>query len=103
MARFDELPREVVSAYGKKGSAITAEKKRQKRRMRESLNVLLKMPIKRGNEVDIEEIKSFAQLKGKNITVEDALLIAQIQKALKGDTKAMEFIRTASGQSEEDW
>ena len=104
MARFDELPREVVSAYGKKGCVKSAEVRREKRRMKESLNILLKMPLKpKGKEYDLEEIKSFAQLKGKNITVEQALLIAQIQKALKGDTKAMEFIRIASGQSEEEW
>lgn len=104
MARFDELPKEVVSEYGKKGCVKSAEVRRNKRKMRESLEVLLKMPLKgRGNEIDIEDIKAFAQLKGKNVTVLDAILIAQIQKALKGDTKAIEFIRDASGQNMEDW
>lgn len=104
MARFDELPKEVVSEYGKKGCVKSAEVRRNKRRMRESLKVLLKMPLKgRGNEVDIEDIKAFAQLNGKNVTVQDAILIAQIQKAMRGDTKAMEFIRDLSGEDMEDW
>lgn len=104
MARFDELPKEVVSAYGKKGCVKSAEVRRQKRRMKESLNILLKMPLyKNKKDIDIAEIQAFAQLEGKNITVEQALLIAQIQKALRGDTKAMEFIRIASGQGEEEW
>lgn len=103
MARFDELPKEVVSEYGKKGCVKSAEVRREKRRMRESLNILLQMPLKRGQDVDIEEIKSFAQLKGKNITVEQAMLIAQIQRALKGDTNAIKFLREASGQGEEEW
>lgn len=103
MARFDELPKEVVSEYGKKGCVKSAEVRREKRRMKESLNILLQMPLKRGQDVDIEEIKSFAQLKGKNITVEQAMLIAQIQRALKGDTNAIKFLREASGQGEEEW
>lgn len=103
MARFDELPKEVVSEYGKKGCVKSAEVRREKKRMRESLNILLQMPLKRGQDVDIEEIKSFAQLKGKNITVEQAMLIAQIQRALKGDTNAIKFLREASGQGEEEW
>lgn len=103
MARFDELPKEVVSEYGKKGCVKSAEVRREKRRMKESLNILLQMPLKRGQDVDIEEIKSFAQLKGKNITVEQAMLIAQIQRALKGDTNAVKFLREASGQGEEEW
>lgn len=40
-----------------------------------------------------------AALKGKNITVQDALMIAQIQKALKGDTTAAVFIRDTAGQN----
>lgn len=103
MARFDELPKEVVSAYGKKGCVKSAEVRREKRRLKESLNILLKMSIKEGKKTDIGKIQSLSQLKGKNVTVEQAMLIAQIQKALKGDTKAIEFIRNASGQGEEEW
>lgn len=100
---FKNLPKEVLSEYGKKGCVKSAAVRREKKRMKESLNVLLQMPLKRGKDVDIDEIQSFAQLKGKNITVEQAMLIAQIQRALKGDTNAIKFIREASGQGEEDW
>ena len=31
------------------------------------------------------------------MTVQDAILIKQVQKAMKGDTKAAEFIRDLSG------
>lgn len=101
---FKNLPKEVLSEYGKKGCVKSAEVRREKRRMKESLNILLQMPLKsNGKEYDLEEIKSFASLKGKNITVEQAMLIAQIQKALKGDTNAIKFLREASGQGEEEW
>lgn len=100
---FKDLPKEVLSEYGKKGCVKSAEVRRKKKRMKESLDILLTMPLKRGKDVEISEIQSFAQLKGKNITVEQAMLIAQIQRALKGDTNAIKFIREASGQGEEEW
>ena len=34
---------------------------------------------------------------GKNITVQDAIILKQAQKALKGDIRAAEFIRDTSG------
>lgn len=100
---FKNLPKEVLSEYGKKGCVKSAEVRRKKKRMKESLDILLTMPLKRGKDVEIADIQSFAQLKGKNITVEQAMLIAQIQRALKGDTNAIKFIREASGQGEEEW
>lgn len=103
---FKNLPKEVLSEYGKKGAKKTAEVKREKKRLRESLDILLQMPLKaRGEEADIDQIKAFAQLKGKNVTVEQAILIAQIQRALKGDSKAFKLLRDTSGQgfNTEDW
>ena len=66
--------------------------------MRETLQLLLDMPMKAGKSVDVEEIKNYAKLKGKNISVQEAMLIAQVQKAMRGDTKAAEFIRDTAGQ-----
>ncbi len=84
---------------GRKGGIASGEAKRRKKAMRERLEILLEMPIKSGKGADIEAIKNFAALKGKNITVEDAMMIAQIQKALKGDTTAAAFVRDTSGQN----
>lgn len=84
---------------GRKGGIASGEAKRRKKAMRERLEIMLAMPIKSGREADIEGIRNFAALKGKNITVEDALMIAQIQKALKGDTNAAAFVRDTSGQA----
>lgn len=103
---FKDKDKETLSAYGKIGGRKSGEVRRAKKRMKESLELLLTMPLKaRGQETDIEDIKAFAQLKGKNITVEQAMLIAQIQKALKGDSKAFEILRDTSGQgfNAEDW
>ena len=67
--------------------------------MRDRLEILLELPMKSGKGADIESIKNFAALKGKNITVQDAMMIAQIQKALRGDTNAAIFVRDTAGQN----
>ena len=70
--------------------------------MRENLEILCQLSLKSGRATDVESIKNFAELKGKNITIEQAMLIAQIKKALSGDTKAIEFIRDTMGQKPVD-
>ena len=83
---------------GRKGGKASGEAKRRKKEMKERLEILLSMPIKDGKGAAIEKIKSFAEIKGKNITVEDAILIAIAQKALKGDIQAGTFIRDTVGE-----
>lgn len=82
---------------GKKGGIASGEKRREKKAMKETLETLLQMPLKSGKAVDLDEIKDIAALKGKNITVQEAIMLAQIQKAIKGDTKAAEYVRDTSG------
>jgi len=74
------------------------EARRRKKEMRERLEMLLSMPIGGGKEVDLDKVKNFQSLKGKNITVEDAILIAIAQKAMKGDIPAGAFIRDTVGE-----
>ena len=84
---------------GRKGGIASGEAKRAKKAMKERLEILLELSMKAGKPTDIESIKNFAAIKGKNITVQDAMLIAQIQKALKGDTNAAVFVRDTAGQN----
>lgn len=100
--RFFEMTKEELAACGKVGGKRSGETRRNKRAMKDSLDILLSMPLKSGKQCDVDTVKNFAALKGKNITVEQAMLIAQIQKALKGDTQALTFLRDTSGQKPED-
>ena len=91
-----------VRENGRKGGKASGETRRRKKEMRERLEILLSMPISSGKNADIESIKSFGALKGKNITVEDAVLIAITQKALKGDIQAGTFLRDTVGEKPTD-
>lgn len=94
----DKICKENSSDLGRLGGIKSGETRRNKKNMREALEVLLAMPLKSGKIVDVEQIKNLADAKGKNLTVEQAMLLVQIQKALHGDANAMQFIRDTSGQ-----
>ena len=104
MARneFLNMTPEERREAGRKGGIASGEAKRRKKAMRERLEVLLELPLKSGKSADLDSIKNFAALKGKNITVQDALMLAQIQKALKGDTTAATFVRDTVGDKPND-
>ena len=101
MARneFSNMTPEQRRENGRKGGIASGEAKRKKKAMRERLEILLEMPMRAGKGADLESIKNFAAIKGKNITVQDAMMIAQIQKALKGDTTAAAFVRDTAGEN----
>lgn len=104
MARneFSLMTPEERREAGRKGGIASGEAKRRKKAMRERLEVLLELPLKSGKGADLDSIKNYAALKGKNITVQDALMLAQIQKALKGDTAAAIFVRDTVGEKPGD-
>ena len=99
---FSNMTPEERRENGRKGGIASGEAKRRKKAMKERLEILLELPLKSGRETDLESIKNFAALKGKNITVQDALMLAQIQKALKGDTTAATFVRDTVGDKPGD-
>ena len=93
-----ERTKEEQRAVAKMGGIASGKVRREKKAMKETLETLLSMPLKNGQETDLEEIQSLAATKGKNITVQEAIMLAQIQKAMKGDTKAAEYVRDTIGQ-----
>lgn len=86
----------------KKGGLASVKARREKKQMKEALQILLSMPLEGKKAAEIENIAAFKGLKGKNITVQDAVLVAQIQKALKGDRGSAEFIRDTVGEKPKD-
>ena len=107
MAKEDLIPqsertKEEQKAIARKGGIASGKARREKRMMRETLDILLSMPLKNGKFADVDDIRSFAALKGKNISVQEAILISQVQKAMKGDTRAAEYVRDTIGQKPVD-
>ncbi|MEG1564559.1 MAG: hypothetical protein RR365_12665 [Bacteroides sp.] len=76
-----------------KGGQASGVARRRKKAMREVLDELLLTPAP---EDLVDAPSPFAGIQG--LTVEQAVLIAQIAQAIQGDTKAAIFIRDTAGQ-----
>ena len=97
------MTKEQLSEAGKKGGKASGEAKRRRKALKETLEILLNMTIdKRRKNVDIEKIQAFADLKGKNVTVDEAMMIRLIQKALNGDLTAVTLVRDTIGEKPSD-
>lgn len=91
-----EQSREKAAEAGRKGGKASGAAKRKKKAMREVLEAMLSLPMKGGK---VDKLKSFTDIQNANMTVEQAILAAQILKAVqKGDTRAATFIRDTAGQ-----
>ena len=97
---------EEARRNGAAGGRASGESRRRKRAMREVLDDLLSMPLKKGALKEIESLADLAGPNGKinllngkvNVTVEQAVLLAQILQAINGNTKAATFLRDTAGQ-----
>jgi hypothetical protein len=86
---------EEAAESGRKGGIASGVARRQAKELRDLTLAILEMPIKEG---DIDEITSLASVKGKNITTSKAMILAQVRRAIEGDSKAFEVIRDTAGQ-----
>ena len=97
---------EEQQAIATKGGIASGKARREKKAMKDTLAALLSMTLRNGKGAEIESIKNLAAVKGKNITVQEAIMLAQIQKAIKGDTRAfkvlMELAAENGGQQQSD-
>lgn len=83
---------EKAAKSGKKGGVASGVARREKKALKTTLETLLSMPIEDGKLEDVDKIKSLASLDGKNISVQEAIVLKALQKALNGDIKAFNAI-----------
>ena len=89
MANNDNLKKltsEEARENGRKGGLASVEARRAKKTMKEMLDYLL--------EKEIENSRT-----GEKVTYREAMLIAAIKKAIKGDIKASQFVRDTAGEA----
>ena len=78
----------------KKGGIESGKSRRRKKLLKDTVNMLLALPLKDGKLDKLTDLKT---INDKNITVEEAMVLKQIQKALKGDLRAFESLVDLSG------
>lgn len=93
--------RAIVSAGGKASSAA----QRKKKAIRAICNDLLGMELPEGAaELGAlqQMAQDLAQQRGQSLDVYEALTLAQLAQALRGDTKAATFVRDSAGDKPTD-
>ena len=95
---------EEQAKIAQKGGKASGVARREKKALKTTLEALLTMPIKDGKLEDVDKVKSLASLDGKNISVQEAIVLKALQKALNGDIKAFNAIADIlkQGTSESD-
>lgn len=97
--RFDKLTRERQLEIARMGAQKSAKVRREKKQMRERLEMLLDMTLRKGIDDHFDNIEDS---EGKNLTVQDKILLEMIKKAMTGDINAATFLRDTSGQKPVD-
>lgn len=99
MSERTKSKQKEIATKGGKASGVA---RRRKKEMREQLEILVSLSMGQGKKADIEKAKNIKDFSKENITVEQAMLLAQVQKALKGDPVAFEMIRDLLGEKPTD-
>lgn len=86
---------DTARRVGANGGRKSGEARRRKRDLRETFKAIMDMPVKPGT---VDEVCTFAEADGKNVTVGEALAFVIVGKALDGDVRAAEFVRDTAGQ-----
>lgn len=91
---FDKRTTNELRIIASKGGKASGEARRKKANFRKTLNLLLSAKIEN------EELTPFLESLGIDSTLESAINMAMIKKALKGDVKAYEAVARFAGQYE---
>lgn len=88
---------EQARINGAKGGRAAAENKRRRKNMAETLEILLNMPLHPGPSRPVEESECMSEAEDHNPTAGEMMAIAQIRRAIKGDTRAFEAVLAVLG------
>lgn len=95
--------KEQARERGRAGGLASARARAEKKSIKESLEILMKMPVKDGPVTTIAGADSLNKdsLAKVNPTSGELLALATLQKALKGDMKAMRIIMELTDEGQQ--
>lgn len=96
----DTFTHEERVENGRKGGINSAKVRRERKQMRDVLNHLLNVPLKKGKKkTEAESLKSIDSTNGANLDGQTMMLLSILKKAMKGDVVAATFIRDTLGEN----
>ena len=99
---FEKMTPEQRAENGRKGGLTKGENFKKRKLLKETLEIFLQMPVRKGKVTDCESVRAFAELKGKNVTVDQALMLTLVNKSLHGDLNAMNMLIGMIGEKPSD-
>ncbi len=98
-----DLPAEKQREISRMGGKASVEARRKKKALREICETLLALPATPEMLSKIQDsAKAVADAQGAPLTMYDAIALAQIIKAARGDTAAAQYIRDSAGDRPPD-
>lgn len=94
--------KEKASEAGKKSGLARANLGQQRKKLKDSLNILLNLSLKKGQSTETEDLMNLAEANKLNISVQDAIALSMIRSAMAGNVKAAEFVRDSLGEKPSD-
>lgn len=73
-----------------------------KKKMKQTLEILLSKSLRRGELASVDDIMNLADAEDLNVDVQTAIMIATVQRALMGDMTAIQFVRDTMGEKPSD-
>jgi hypothetical protein len=98
--------RKITSEEAREMQRIGAQKLKERnasrKQMKFTIDTLLSKSLKKGELCTADDVMSLAEMDGKNIDVQTAIMIAVVQRALMGDMTAVQFLRDTVGEKPSD-
>lgn len=91
-----------IAELARKGVQIREAKRAERKKMQLTLQSILKMSLKKGDSVTVDDILDMEEAKKSNVSVQEAILIVMAQRAMQGDVQAAIFLRDTAGDKPTD-
>ena len=91
-----------IPELARKGVAVREARKKERQKMKDELNMLLKATLKRGDVVDAEDVLNLEEAQDMNLSAQTAINIAMIKRAIMGDVQAAQYLRDTVGEKPSD-
>lgn len=90
-----ERSKSEARALSSKGGKASGATRRRKKSMKDAMNLLLSLPVDEANKAKMERLGIDANVADNQML----MLISAFQQAIKGNVRAMEFIKDLTGAS----
>lgn len=88
------ITKDDASEKGKIGAKKSLDTRRKKKKLKEALTALMELPVSERNKQSMRSLG----IDDKDMNNQMLVAVAAFHKAIKGDVRAMEFIRDMTGQ-----